>query len=91
VVAECESDIHVEFRRSGKTVPWIPTAESLLTLALDNDVYISSGCCYGDCGTCMTPLLSGTIAYEHPTGADPDSGSCLPCSCKPITSIVLDA
>jgi ferredoxin len=86
-----ESEIVVDFRRSGRVLPWDAGAESLLTFALENDVPISAGCRYGDCGTCLTPLLSGAVAYEHPTGVDPDPGSCLPCSCKPITSIVLDA
>lgn len=86
-----ERDILVEFRQSGKVLPWDAEAKSLLTFALANDVYISSGCEYGDCGTCLTPLLSGAVAYGHRTGIDPDPGSCLPCSCKPVTSIVLDA
>src|SRR6185437_12181255 len=86
-----ERDILVEFRESGKVLSWDAEAKSLLTFALANDVYISSGCEYGDCGTCLTPLLSGAVAYGHRTGIDPDPGSCLPCSCKPVTSIVLDA
>jgi uncharacterized protein len=85
------SEIHVEFRRSMKTANWRADAKSLLVFALENDVCISSGCEYGDCGTCLTPLLSGTVAYNHQTGIEPDPGSCLPCSCKPVTSIVLDA
>ena len=85
------SDILVDFRQSGRVLPWDAEAKSLLTFALENDVSISAGCEYGDCGTCLTPLLSGAVAYGHRTGIDPDPGSCLPCSCKPITSIVLDA
>ena len=86
-----ESEISVDFRRSGRVLPWDSRTKSLLTFALENDVPISSGCSYGDCGTCMTTLLSGAVAYGHKTGIDPDPGSCLPCSCKPTTSVVLDA
>jgi ferredoxin-NADP reductase len=81
----------VTFAKSRKTVPWSRDTASLLELAEMNGVDIMSGCRYGDCGTCMTRLVRGTVRYLHPTDVRPDSGTCLPCSCEPETDIELDA
>jgi ferredoxin-NADP reductase len=83
--------VTVTFARSQVSVPWTGEVQTLLQLAEMNGVDISSGCQYGDCGTCMTRLLEGTVQYLHPTGARPDPGACLPCSCRPERSVVLDA
>jgi uncharacterized protein len=88
---EASSEIMVTFARSEISAPWTGEVPSLLQLAEINRVDISSGCQYGDCGTCMVRLLEGKVAYRHPTGARIDPGYCLPCSCRPETSIVLDA
>jgi len=85
------SEITVTFAKSGITVPWARELPSLLELAHVNGVEISSGCQYGDCGTCMVRLLEGQVKYRHATGARPDPECCLPCSCYPETSVVLDA
>jgi uncharacterized protein len=83
--------VTVTFAQSEVSVPWTGDVRTLLQLAEMNGVDISSGCQYGDCGTCMTRLLKGTVKYLHPTGARPDADSCLPCSCRPEGSVVLDA
>ena len=85
------SKITVTFAQSQITVPWTGEVPSLLQLAETNRVDISSGCQYGDCGTCMVRLLEGKVTYHHAVGARIDPGCCLPCSCRPETSIVLDA
>lgn len=85
------SEIKVTFARSEITAPWTNEVQSLLQLAEINRVDINSGCQYGDCGTCMVRLLEGKVSYRHATGARVDPGYCLPCSCRPETSIVLDA
>jgi ferredoxin-NADP reductase len=82
--------VTVTFKRSAVSVPWTGEVPSLLQLAEANGVEISSGCQYGDCGTCMTRLLEGKVKYLHPTGARPDPGHCLPCSCEPDGPISLD-
>lgn len=81
----------VTFARSSVTVPWTGEVQSLLQLADANGVEISFGCQYGDCGTCMTRLLEGSVKYIHPTGVNPDPGYCLPCSCRPDGNVVLEA
>jgi ferredoxin-NADP reductase len=80
----------VVFARTGKTVPWDGSSPSILTLAESVGVEISSGCLYGDCGTCMTRVLAGEVVYNHPTGIEPSPGTCLPCSCRPKGLVVLD-
>lgn len=85
------SEITVTFAKSGISVPWARELPSLLELAHVNGVEISSGCQYGDCGTCMVRLLEGRVKYHHATGACPDPECCLPCSCYPEASVVLDA
>lgn len=80
----------VTFSKSGKTVKWNGSV-TLLELAEESGIEIAYGCRYGDCGTCMTPLLEGSVVYLHETVVQPDPGTCLPCSCQPETAIVLDA
>jgi ferredoxin-NADP reductase len=84
-------DLVVTFAKSGKAAPWTDEANTLLEFADAHGVDISFGCRYGDCGTCMTRLVRGVVKYLHPTGASPDPGTCLPCSCKPETDVELDA
>lgn len=84
-----ETDIQVTFERSGITVPWTKESGTLLELAEAHGVEIEFGCRYGDCATCLIPLISGKVAYLHPTGAVPEQGTCLPCSCTPLTDVIL--
>jgi ferredoxin-NADP reductase len=83
--------IEVNFSRNGVTHTWDSRYKSLLEFAEAKGVAISAGCLYGDCGTCMTSLKAGAVEYNHPTEITPDDGCCLPCSCKPTTSITLEA
>jgi ferredoxin len=81
----------VNFSLSAKSLTWNDSCESLLDFAEENNIEISAGCRYGDCGTCLTRLVEGRVIYNHQTGIDPDQGYCLPCSCRPDGSITLDA
>jgi ferredoxin len=84
--------LEVRFVLSDVSAAWEEDRfDSVLDLAVELGIDISSGCRYGDCGTCLTQLVEGTVAYNHATGIDPDSGYCLPCSCRPLTSITLNA
>ncbi len=78
------------FSDSGVTVAWDNQFKSIVELAEANNIDISVGCLFGDCGTCMTDLTTGEVEYNHPTMIVPDPGSCLPCSCKPKGSITLN-
>jgi ferredoxin len=83
--------LQVHFALSNLSRDWDEKYESLLDFAEDLHIDISAGCRYGDCGTCSTQLLAGAVKYNHATGIDPDQGYCLPCSCRPRTSITLNA
>ncbi len=81
----------IRFAGSDRDLDWDSRFRSILEFAEANDVEISSGCLFGDCGTCMTGLVSGEVQYTHPTMVQPDAGTCLPCSCVPVSDIILDA
>ncbi len=83
--------ITVTFAVTGETLPWTGEHATLLELARAHDIDISSGCEYGDCATCLTDLISGEVEYLHAIGATPDPGTCLPCSCRPKSSVSLGA
>jgi len=83
--------IRVVFDKSGKTVSWNVNSGSLLEFAEGHGININSGCRAGNCGTCLTALKSGEVAYLQETGARPEPGSCLTCVCIPKTDIVVDA
>jgi ferredoxin len=80
----------VTFKQSGVVARWDASSEDLLHFAEANGVEISSGCRYGDCGTCLTNIIAGEVEYVHETGVDPDENTCLPCSCRPSTDLILD-
>ena len=80
----------IEFIHSAKRIPWDNRYASILEFAEANDVEISSGCLFGDCGTCLTRIRGGQIKYTHPTLVKPGDDHCLPCSCVPMSNLVLD-
>ncbi len=86
-----ETGIVVTFAKSGKQLPWQPTASNLLDFAESNGIVANSGCRAGSCGSCQTTIRAGEVAYREPPDYDPDPGTCLLCSCTPKTSLTLDA
>lgn len=89
--AQATQPLTIKFAKSHKSIAWEEDCESILQLAQSHDIPIDAGCLFGDCATCMTRLLEGDVQYNHPTAVTADPGTCLPCSCKPKTSITLDA
>ena len=83
--------IIVTFAKSGKQLPWQPAAGNLLEFAEANGIAVDSGCRAGSCGTCQTTIRAGEVAYNQPPDFDPEPGACLLCSCKPKTSLTLEA
>ena len=83
-------NIFVHYKRSGKKLEWDSNCRSLLDFTEENDIDIDSGCRFGDCGTCLSALLDGEVKYLHPTLVQAGKNECLPCSCVPVTDIVLD-
>ena len=84
----------VEFKKSGKTIPWSDQFDSILELAQSNGIDIESDCEQGFCGTCMVKLLSGQVEMEADDGLDDTDradGMILTCTAVPTTDIVLEA
>ncbi len=83
--------INITFARSNKTVRWEPSAGNLLEFAAAQGVKIDSGCCAGSCGSCVVAIKSGGVDYLKKPDAEPETGSCLTCVCRPKNDLVLDA
>ena len=85
--------IQVEFKVSGKKVPWDASYETLLDLAEANGIEIETECEAGICGTRKVKLLSGKVEMEVEDGLDDDEKEqnfILPCVSVPLTDVVLD-
>ena len=65
-----ETDVTVEFARSGKTCT-IRSGQTLLEAAEEHGVGILSSCRQGQCGTCKTKLLAGNVRMDAEEGLDP--------------------
>ena len=80
----------VTFARSGLTVPWSDGYPSLLEFAEACDVPTRWSCRTGVCHTCVTPVLSGSVAYEPDPLEPPAPGEALVCCARPQEDVVLD-
>ena len=82
----------VEFQVSESTLNWTGSEDSLLEFAEANGVELPSGCRMGNCGSCMTALVSGEVDYPNgKPGFEYEPGNCLPCVCVPKGNITLEA
>jgi ferredoxin-NADP reductase len=80
----------VSFARSGITVAWDPKFASLLELAEACDVPVRWSCRTGVCHTCMTGLITGSIAYNPEPLERPAPGNVLVCCSQPNADVTLD-
>jgi ferredoxin len=71
-------------------VRWAKEHGSLLELADSCDVLTRYSCRTGVCHTCITPLLSGDVAYSPDPLDAPADGTVLICCARPDTDVVLD-
>lgn len=83
--------LKISFTKSGKTMMWDPSCESLLDFAEQAGIEVNSGCRSGSCGTCLVAVKSGSVQYSGSHDAPGEEGSCLTCICKPKTDLALDA
>lgn len=83
--------VSVTFSRSGKSLPWDPSADSLLEFAEANAIDVDSGCRAGSCGSCQTELAAGEVEYSQQPDADIGPGHCLLCIATPRCDLVLNA
>ncbi|MFG1663895.1 MOSC domain-containing protein [Streptomyces sp. Y7] len=80
----------VTFARSGISTPFPDSARSVLELADACDVPTRWSCRTGVCHTCITPVLSGRVAYSPAPLEPPPDGQALICCAHPETDVVLD-
>jgi ferredoxin-NADP reductase/MOSC domain-containing protein YiiM len=80
----------VTFARSGLSVPFAASGDSLLDLADACDVPTRWSCRTGVCHTCVTALLSGAVSYAPEPLEPPGRGDVLICCSRPGTDVVLD-
>jgi ferredoxin len=80
----------VTFARSGISTPFGDGWHSLLDLADACDVPSRWSCRTGVCHTCVTPLLSGDVAYSPDPLEAPAEGQVLVCCSQPRDDVVLD-
>lgn len=83
----------VEFARSQRNCAGVSGC-TLLELAEANGVQIPFGCRQGQCGTCATQLLSGSVHMDTEMGLtveQKDAGYVLPCVSRAQGSVVLAA
>ncbi len=85
-----DAGVIVNFARSDKLLPWLPSANNLLEFAEANGISVNSGCRAGSCGTCQTAIHSGEVVYRQPPDFDPEPGTCLLCICTPKTDLKLE-
>ncbi len=81
----------IAFRRSGRTLAWDGSDESLLDFADRHDVPVASGCRSGGCGSCEVGLLAGSVRYAKTPDHDLAPGRCLLCVGLPDGALELDA
>lgn len=81
----------IRFEKSGRTLEWSGSDESLLDFAENHGVEINSGCRSGGCGCCEVRLISGEVQYERQPDHDIAPGHCLLCVGKPKTALTLEA
>jgi ferredoxin len=84
----------VDFRKSGKKVPWNDRLESLLDLAEENGIEIDNACREGVCGTCKIRLISGEVDMAITDALDDEDrkqNMILACVAKPKSDLVVEA
>ncbi|WP_028938260.1 MOSC and FAD-binding oxidoreductase domain-containing protein [Pseudonocardia spinosispora] len=80
----------VTFARSGISTPFPADGRSVLELAEACDVPTRWSCRTGVCHLCVTPLLSGAVAYSPSPLEPPSDGQVLLCCSRPSGDLVLD-
>ena len=83
--------VDVYFARSGRTLQWSGLEGNLLDFAEKHGISVESGCRSGSCGSCVTPISSGSVTYDSPPDFDLSSGQCLLCVGKPASAVTLEA
>lgn len=81
----------VTFDRSSYTVLSTDPSETILDVADRYGIEIASSCRSGSCGTCLTVVLDGEVAYPTEPTAPHSKERVLACLAIPTTNVVIDA
>ena len=88
--AELVGGIQVAFARTGLTVGWDPTCDSILELAERQGLNPDYSCRSGICNTCISELTEGEVEYFEEPLDEPGPGHILICCARPKTSLVIE-
>jgi ferredoxin len=89
--APATEPVAVTFAKSAKDARWTPASGSLLDLAEAEGLAPEFSCRGGSCGTCRTPILAGTVAYQKPPSFQTAANEALICCAVPAANrLVLD-
>ena len=80
----------VTFARSGASARWQARGGTLLHLAEQAGLKPPSGCRVGQCESCVTTILRGTVTHLVSTPDDLPTDQCLACQAIPTSDLVLD-
>ena len=83
--------MEVTFARSGLTVPWDNSFETILDLAEHHGLSPAYSCRSGICHTCMCELVEGEVDYTEEPLDPPDDKCVLICCSKPKSKLVIEA
>ncbi len=79
----------VVFERSGVTVAWDSSLDSILDLAEAHGLRPDYSCRSGICHTCMCRLIAGQVEYFVEPADLPDPGCVLICCSKPKSDVIV--
>jgi|HubBroStandDraft_6_1064221.scaffolds.fasta_scaffold691308_2 ferredoxin len=82
--------LSVTFLRSNLVAEWDPTAHSLLDFAEQSGLSPPFCCRAGVCGTCLSTIKGGAVAYFEPPVIEPANGEILLCGSRPTEPVVID-
>jgi ferredoxin-NADP reductase/MOSC domain-containing protein YiiM len=80
----------ISFSRSGLTIPWDPSFQSLLELAEACDVPVRWSCRTGVCHMCECALIGGAVEYQPDPLEPPADGNLLICCTRPKGEVEID-
>jgi uncharacterized protein len=86
----CKKLGNVTFLKTAQTVAFDSMTTNLLEFAESQGVAIDSGCRSGNCGTCVTRLLKGSVKYRHRPQCEHSDDEIVACVAEPDGDIVLD-
>jgi len=82
-VAEEAEEAVIQFSQSGFEQRWNAGDDTLLEVAESHGLTPDYGCRSGSCGSCLTKITAGTVAYRSDVTAPVDDGEVLICCAVP--------